>query len=638
MLSKMKFILYFLVLFSVSVMVVKAQDEIITNQEIIALTKAGFSKVFIVQKIQTSKSTFNVSTPMLIELKNAGVDEEVIAEMLKANPTASNRVVPLRATANPPTIPAPQKPLMANSSGVSSSSGSDNPVDPVCLKALVLDRANTSNYTENICSLVRNVVAQNTPAIDPDNAGTLLLNLFSNEFLKRNKISLNNATRNQAALDFFVEAEKKRTDKQVGSNPNSSGTTSLAVKGGAPSVIGWAVEQGAATSSISGNTVTIRVNPFGLGRALQGQGFFGSNFIESLSSTNRNSVKPNNFLRKFSAGFSFDTTRGQSTPTFIISKQQLSAVSARFEFINQRNPQSKRARNLFNKFVPDNADIYKELGDTLESLKNNGTGVLENKALRDWLESTNPKIQALDRPAQKPVLTNADLQAQIRYEEAVRGVIEESAKELPVDEILKDSTVKRALERFIELTVSYVDRRKKFTEEINKGTIMTFEYTNNREPIVPDTSNFRFIWENGQILSDIFGKTDLTFNSSLTMYNKKPSVAGVKRIRDFQFALQTDTTLGNVFGTGDTTLTFAGRYERLNGDTIDALGVITPNTNGDVAVGQLKLTIPIADFGIKLPLSVTFANRTDLVKESTVRANFGFTFDLDPLFARLKPF
>ena len=67
-------------------------------------------------------------------------------------------------------------------------------------------------------------------------------------------------------------------------------------------------------------------------------------------------------------------------------------------------------------------------------------------------------------------------------------------------------------------------------------------------------------------------------------------------------------------------------------------GVIADGSKGDIALGQLKLTIPIASWGIKLPLAVTFANRTELIKESVVRANFGVTFDLDPLFARFKPF
>lgn len=46
--------------------------------------------------------------------------------------------------------------------------------------------------------------------------------------------------------------------------------------------------------------------------------------------------------------------------------------------------------------------------------------------------------------------------------------------------------------------------------------------------------------------------------------------------------------------------------------------------------GQFKLTIPVFD-GVELPLSVSFANRRDLINEKTVRGHFGFTFDMAKL-------
>jgi len=35
---------------------------------------------------------------------------------------------------------------------------------------------------------------------------------------------------------------------------------------------------------------------------------------------------------------------------------------------------------------------------------------------------------------------------------------------------------------------------------------------------------------------------------------------------------------------------------------------------------------------VKLPLAVSYANRTELLKASTVRGHFGLTYDLDSLF------
>lgn len=63
---------------------VRAQDETMTNQEVISLTNAGLNKSVIVNKIRTSKSKFDLSTNALIELKKAGVDDDVVAAMLQA--------------------------------------------------------------------------------------------------------------------------------------------------------------------------------------------------------------------------------------------------------------------------------------------------------------------------------------------------------------------------------------------------------------------------------------------------------------------------------------------------------------------------------------------------------------------------
>jgi hypothetical protein len=49
--------------------------------------------------------------------------------------------------------------------------------------------------------------------------------------------------------------------------------------------------------------------------------------------------------------------------------------------------------------------------------------------------------------------------------------------------------------------------------------------------------------------------------------------------------------------------------------------------------GQLKLTIPLFE-GMNLPISISFANKTGLINEKTIRGRFGFTFDLTKLLTR----
>ena len=63
---------------------VYAQDETLTNAEIISLHNAGLSDAVIVSKIRGSKANFDLSTNSLIELKKAGVSDDIVGAMLEA--------------------------------------------------------------------------------------------------------------------------------------------------------------------------------------------------------------------------------------------------------------------------------------------------------------------------------------------------------------------------------------------------------------------------------------------------------------------------------------------------------------------------------------------------------------------------
>ncbi|MBA3693146.1 MAG: hypothetical protein H0W77_06865, partial [Acidobacteria bacterium] len=87
--------------------IAQAQDETMTNEEVISLTKAGLNKSLIVDKIRTSKSKFDLSTDALIKLKKAGVDDDVVAEMLrtKGGATTASSVAPVGTASGNPNDP-----------------------------------------------------------------------------------------------------------------------------------------------------------------------------------------------------------------------------------------------------------------------------------------------------------------------------------------------------------------------------------------------------------------------------------------------------------------------------------------------------------------------------------------------------
>src|SRR5215471_2600961 len=57
--------------------------EVLTNESIINLSKAGFKDRTIINLIRNSETAFDISTHKLVELKKRGVNEKVINEMVE---------------------------------------------------------------------------------------------------------------------------------------------------------------------------------------------------------------------------------------------------------------------------------------------------------------------------------------------------------------------------------------------------------------------------------------------------------------------------------------------------------------------------------------------------------------------------
>jgi len=89
-------------------------QEVMNNDEVITLAKAGLNPTLIVGKIRTSKTNFDLSTDSLIKLKQSGVTDDVVAAMLEAK-------------SGKPISTAPS----VNSTGAASVTVSGDPNDPM---------------------------------------------------------------------------------------------------------------------------------------------------------------------------------------------------------------------------------------------------------------------------------------------------------------------------------------------------------------------------------------------------------------------------------------------------------------------------------------------------------------------------
>lgn len=510
---------------------------------------------------------------------------------------------------SPAVTAAPAAAISLGTANILSATVPQTDTSPKC-PAIGLSPASYSIREQQLCDLVEEVIVKKfgrlgLPAALPG-AG---LNLEGAETFIVNIVS---------KAKNVGDIEDTRTDKQTGSDAQAKGTTSLVVKGGTPAVMSWAVENGAATAITSGTTINFRFNPLGVIHALGDTGYFPS-YDESEKDPFTK------FLRKTSFGLSFDASRGEQPGVFTGNSQQISALSARYEFVSDRDPRNRKHRAKWDNLVDTRQIEYTNAAVRLRSalVVRDGAAAarFRDVALQTWLDETNQKLSVLTPAA---AVDEATLRAQV--EEVIRKQVDAFA----FDKVGNDT--KKQIISFVESLNSYLVARDELLEQIAKGKVMAFEYTNHREVNAPDTSTFNFIAEKGTVR-----KMDLTFNAGLTMYNTRPAGLNVKRIRDFVFAGQFDAPLSEISGVGAPVISVAGRYERATENAFALDGTLVPNTTGDVGSLQLKFLLPIKGTGIRLPLSVTFANRTQLIREREVRANFGFTFDLDRLFAN-NPF
>src|SRR5438445_13765204 len=65
-------------------------QEVMTNQTVVEMVKAGLSESVVVAKIGTSSTNFDVRTDALIALKNNGVPEKVIEAILSPSAPAAS--------------------------------------------------------------------------------------------------------------------------------------------------------------------------------------------------------------------------------------------------------------------------------------------------------------------------------------------------------------------------------------------------------------------------------------------------------------------------------------------------------------------------------------------------------------------
>lgn len=434
----------------------------------------------------------------------------------------------------------------------------------------------------------------------------------------------------KAGYKTLSDALAVSTATQVGSGAEGGGSTSVAMKGLVPALLGFAVEHGAITQNVNKTIATFRVSPAGLLKALQGEGLL--DIYQDYAS-----AAGFRFASRFSAAAGFDTSLGDSPGTLLADKQQLKTWSVTITLWNTRDPRAKR-------YGPMWRELAGQQGQALSDARNKVDGALKSwTTLATWQNALQQRVRT---EVDEPWAADGDLRAAQQRFAAILDA------ELPALSELSntDPTVTSAMTTYVTVLTSIVTARNDIYKFVNEGAVATFDWTTTRDESLPDLYTLTGVYAGSFTRSR---KDDFTFNGALRFYQESPS--GTRRsFKDFSATAQWDRPLGKVLEI-PFAVTLATRYQYIPEDIpVSGAALIAPTSDtaapipsaapamgaaiapkGHLILGQAKLTIPLKN-GVKIPLSVSAANRTELIKENDVRVNFGITFNLDAFVAAAK--
>ena len=408
----------------------------------------------------------------------------------------------------------------------------------------------------------------------------------------------------------------RRADIQTGAGSGASGTTSAVLNPLLPAIFGVAFEDGAITRSVSGSTISLKVAPAGLVSAARP--------LAARAVARRDEEACRTFWRRVGVTASFDTKRGEKSTKLEdlqTLNNQLSAVTVRAELLNRRTASGERYVKTFEReFVS-----WKERATAFVSIDRDTPEILKAKAVvearlvalvtkPDWkatsVEKRTDEIEAIVKDAVAQV-TVADTQAS-RVRDAWLAALR------------ADRALQNAIANAPVLTAEYTFERP----DLPTAPIGTVVPEGVRPP---NLHTARAIYAHGLTRTSL----DFIANASLSWFGDvRPGMSG--SFRDFKAGIEGTFRLRDLANYGAPALSFAALYVYLHQEPL-GLGLIAFNDGevnkaGHIGVFQAKLELPTAKNAMRIPLSFTYSNRTELINETDVRGQIGISFNLDALF------
>jgi len=429
------------------------------------------------------------------------------------------------------------------------------------------------------------------------------------------------------------DSQLGKTEHQAGATAASSGSSSLSQKGAVSKILSFAVDNGGLQQEVSGTSVTFRGNPVGLLEVVKQKDMLGV-----LAAVDSDSMKT--FLSRFSFAATFDTNRGGVQNTLLANSKQLQGWSGRYEIVNERDAHRLQYAGLWRAVSDSNAASTG--GAELQLLK-------KFEAWPEWAEwrntldkkgaEYNAKYLADATYTRDPVKLNALIN---EYFEAIKPIMDQLPKLANPPKNL-DPALDKVLSSWKKLDAD----SNKVMDYVQKGTLLTFDWTTKRDPALPDLYSNTVVYE----MSPWKGRLhDFTLNAGINWYRLPPTSSSTNgRLKDANAVAQYDIPLGDSTSIGKFILTFAGKYQFVSDSVVNVtnqtaastsattppvLGGLVPTIKGHLGAFQMKLSIPGGKSGIRIPIAFTAATRSEIFNKPDYRALVGLSFDFDSLFTK----
>ncbi len=438
-----------------------------------------------------------------------------------------------------------------------------------------------------------------------------------------------------------IDYQQRRMDKMRGASAGGGATTSAVSKPGVADLFSAALENGALNRTQEGTATTFRVNSYGVYSLFHPPA--GSCSITNPLCDSHSELT----LRGLSASLTIDNSTGQAvvpmntqttggaSPTAVgVTRQggRISGVGAHFDLLR---------RSIIE---PKDYDTWRK-AVTTATAQTAADGF--SQALANT-EKINPELKAFTACVSEGF---AKATEQLDLEKAYKTCLL----------VLYDKIPASNIGVLLDLEKARGDYNKAMANALRNLLFkpqLTLEYTHDQPAAQPNQSTVRMIvdtkfWgrKSGPTANGMADdpQGSLTLNVAFSFYETIPQGVKAGKFRDAQAALQLDRKIGNVSWQNRPVISLAGYYQYQKEKSIlqfdnKSQTPIVPiplpqpasallDTKGGIGIVQGKITIPVTGV-ISIPLAVSWSNRTELLKASEVRGQFGISIDLDKILGK----